>query len=75
MGYFSELDIEVMEFIWRENPTKEEISAKYPNLTDEEINNYIDRKFDDSDDNGWVPEDYDGDVDELTEWMDFDPDC
>jgi DNA polymerase IIIc chi subunit len=46
MGFYSDLDIEIMDFVRVENPSKEQIRERYSFLTDEDINDYIERNHD-----------------------------
>ena len=66
MGFFSELALDVQELVC-EGYTAEQIAEKL-NLSVEQVEEYI-CQLEEAD------YDYDGQPDELTEWMDFDPDC
>ena len=61
MGFFSDLDIEIMETI-NNGATRGEVAAKFPMLTEDEIERYFTNDHDG---------DYDGQPDEYTEWQDY----
>ena len=64
MGYFSQLALDIEEMLF-EGASEAEIAQKL-NLSVEEVQEQI----------AMLEEaDYDGQPDEYTEWMDFDPDC
>lgn len=64
MGYFSQLALDIEELLF-EGASEAEIAQKL-NISIEEVEEQI----------ALLEEaDYDGQPDELTEWMDFDPDC
>ena len=67
MGYFSQLALEVEELLFQ-GLSDEEIAQKL-NLSLEEVNQQI-AMLEEAD-----YDQYDGQPDEYTEWMDFDPDC
>ena len=67
MSYMSELAIDIQEAIEAGELTFAQIAAKYEVPIDwvECVNDQLALQY----------AEYDGQPDELTEWMDFDPDC
>ena len=61
MGFFSEIDIEIMEMI-RDGATREQVSIEFPLLDKETIEQYFTGDHDADDDRQ---------PDEYTEWQDY----
>ena len=72
MGYFKELEIQIMSMAHDmgddfgfEDETVDYIASELQ-ISKDEVRQVLSAEHD---------SDYDGQPDELTEWMDFDPDC
>lgn len=59
MGFFSDIDIDIMNMV-RNNATREQVAEKFPDLSEDEIEQYFTGDCDD-----------DRQPDEYTEWQDY----